>query len=215
MYCGKCGREIPDEDLSCPYCGDKTIRYAKPQLVRESAQPKVEKKRGFLFSPQKRKNRGILILLIAAAAIALFYNSTDGSPDPREAVEKMTEAFQQYNVNAIIEFTTYNETCQKKLGNSQYNVSELKNQLEKEYKNIEKNNEKKNYSITDTYKLSGEELGNTARNLQLFYNNVENIEEIDVVETRETVNDKEIEKKYYCLKVGGRWYVSVELLQQE
>jgi hypothetical protein len=212
MYCGKCGKEITDVDLPCPNCGDKTIRYANPQIDREPVYPKAKRKKSVLFESGARKNRSVLILIVIIAAIALFYNSTDGSQSPEDAVEKLTEAYQKFNVNTLIEFSTYNETCQKKLGNVQYNVAELKNQLEREYKSRVKSDEKKVYSIIDTYTLSGEELEETKEKLKLFFNNVENIEEIKVVKTKEVVDNKEIEREYYCLKVDGRWYVSIELL---
>ncbi len=216
MYCGKCGKEITDINLPCPHCGDKTIRYEKPPVIREeSVLQKPQRKKSVLFEPTKRKNRGIFILIIVATAIAFFYNSTDGSKSPEDAVEKLTEAFQSYNVNQMIEFTTYNETCQKALGNSQYNISELKNQLEGDYKNRARNDGKKKITVTSIYKLDGEALEEMSDRLTMFFNDIKNIEEIDVVETKETSDSEEKERKYYCLKVGGRWYVSIELLQSD
>lgn len=214
MYCGKCGKEITDMDLPCPNCGDKTIRYEKPPSILEEPERKPKRKKSVLFQPVKRKNRSVLILIIIAAVIAFLYNSTDGSKSPEEAVEKLTEAFQSYNVSQMIEFTTYNETCQKALGNSQYNVAELRSQLERDYKNRPKK-EKTELTIVNIYPLSGEELKEIADRLTMFFNNVEKIEEIDAVETKEKVDNEEKERKYYCLKVDGRWYVSIELLQSE
>ena len=31
MYCNKCGKEIDDEALICPYCGCGTVNYIRDQ----------------------------------------------------------------------------------------------------------------------------------------------------------------------------------------
>lgn len=213
MYCGKCGKEITDIDKPCPNCGDKTIRYEHPQAVREPTVPNAQRKKSVLFEPARRKNRGVLILIIIAAAIVLFYNSTDGAQSPEDAVKKLNDAFKNNNVSEMIEFTTYNETCQKALGNSQYNVKELQSQLEKAYQNKAKND--KAFAITAIYPLSSKELEETEERLKMFFQSIDNIEEINVVKTKETADGAEKERAYYCLKVGGRWYVSIELLQSD
>ncbi|HOJ47343.1 MAG TPA: zinc ribbon domain-containing protein [Bacillota bacterium] len=214
MYCGKCGQETADINKPCPNCGDKTIRYEHPQIEREPAVPDAQKKKRALFEPARRKkNRGVLFLIIIVAAIVLFYNSTDGAGSPEDAVRKLNDAFRSNNVGAMIEFTTYNETCQKALGNSLYNVKELKSQLEKAYQNKVRGDKK--LTITGTYKPSGIELEQIAERLKMFFENLDNIEEIEIVKTREVTGSEEKDRTYYCLKISGRWYVSVELLQSD
>lgn len=47
MYCNKCGKQIDDEALICPYCGCGTVNYVRDQAKAESraqAQP-AQKKR--------------------------------------------------------------------------------------------------------------------------------------------------------------------------
>ena len=36
MYCNKCGKEIDDEALICPYCGCGTVNYIRDQAKAES-----------------------------------------------------------------------------------------------------------------------------------------------------------------------------------
>jgi uncharacterized membrane protein YvbJ len=133
MYCGKCGKEIPDDGAPCPFCGDKTIRYTSPQISREPEQMNVQKRKKTLFSNPKKMNRGVLILLAAAVAIVMFNSGKSGASSPEKAVvNKMTAVF-EHDVGDLIKYSTYNETCQKELGNSMYDVNEVKQQLNNEY----------------------------------------------------------------------------------
>lgn len=36
MYCNKCGKEISDEALICPYCGCGTVNYIRDQAKAEA-----------------------------------------------------------------------------------------------------------------------------------------------------------------------------------
>ena len=51
MYCNKCGKEISDEALICPYCGCGTVNY-----VRDQAKSAVQRQ-------PAQKNRSTALLL--------------------------------------------------------------------------------------------------------------------------------------------------------
>ena len=45
MYCNKCGKEISDEALICPYCGCGTVNYVRDQAKSAVQRQPAQKKR--------------------------------------------------------------------------------------------------------------------------------------------------------------------------
>ena len=57
MYCNKCGKEIDDEALICPYCGCGTVNYIRDQAKAE-ARVQVQ------AAPARKKRSTALLLCI-------------------------------------------------------------------------------------------------------------------------------------------------------
>ena len=57
MFCNKCGKEIADEALICPYCGCGTVNYVRDQA-------KAEARASVQAAPQPlQKKRSVALLL--------------------------------------------------------------------------------------------------------------------------------------------------------
>ena len=102
MFCRKCGKEIPDDSEYCPKCGAKMIAEALEERKIEQSKleesgllvcavcgkpipkgnmfcpscgtdiPSVEIVSGNTAAPKKRSNKGTIIGIVAAAAVAVF-----------------------------------------------------------------------------------------------------------------------------------------------
>ena len=57
MYCNKCGKEIDDEALICPYCGCGTVNYIRDQAKAESRAREP-------LQPAQKKRSTVLLLCI-------------------------------------------------------------------------------------------------------------------------------------------------------
>lgn len=213
MYCGKCGKYISDIDEFCPYCGDKTIRYEKPQDECFNDETKRTQRKAKTIKISKKGNFYVLVLVLLIAIAFITLKNKDGADSPDKAAKNVIAASEVGDIDKIIRFSTYNSYCRKELGAEDYNSDYLKKQLSSAYEadKVENENIKVDYKLTDMKYPESEELEALLKQLKKYDYNTEKVEKIAFFELKTMYDDYELFDYIYCIKVGGRWFVSPEL----
>ena len=74
MYCNKCGKEIDDEALICPYCGCGTVNYIRDQAKAESRAREPRQP-----AQKKRSTALLLCIFLGGFGAHRFYVGKTGS----------------------------------------------------------------------------------------------------------------------------------------
>ena len=105
MFCVKCGNEIPDDSLFCPFCGSRTINSADqagstvPEKEAQRApQPAVQSESQ--PDPEKKLVSGavVAIILMVFVAIIVILASYYGVPLPKDDGEHQYTAYNAFQI---------------------------------------------------------------------------------------------------------------------